>query len=400
MPGFDPLIVTGPARAGTTMAALLLSAHREIMVASDPYLPLFRSLRAAIMRHQPSGFPGFDPGSPLQDYYFSDERIAVMDAIQSAGLNVPFDQNEREAFLERSVQRAAVMAPDLVEYFQRLTGPDYRTIFERAFDIVAAARDAGGRRWVGFKDVWIIEFFRPIAQAFPSAKFLVVLRDPRDIIASMMAIEDPTQIAHPLSYARHWRKYVAFIEHYRRDPLFAGRLHVATLEDLVAKPESSVAELCDFLGVDHEPAMLDASKYFDYAKGAVWTGNSSFVRTKSDAPGRLPSARWRERLDVRLRVLVDYVCGPDMSLMGYQPDTVNSVEDRRALDYILETQDRAVNWRSDFTDPQQDFGFECFRRALLAPSAKVQPSSKLLRRSFLFPELYSALCHRQVSVSQ
>ena len=46
----SPLFVTGTTRSGGTLLARALSAHKEIMVASDPYLEMFRSLRNAIVR--------------------------------------------------------------------------------------------------------------------------------------------------------------------------------------------------------------------------------------------------------------------------------------------------------------------------------------------------------------
>jgi hypothetical protein len=380
--------------------ALLLSAHREVMVASDPYLTLFRSLRSAIIRAQPPGSGlAFDPASPLQDYYFTDERVAIMDAIQRSGLDVPFDPEEWETFLERSIARGGVMAPDLAAHFEQLRGRDYREVFDHACRLVASVRGAADRRWVGFKDVWIIEFFGAIARTFPDARFVVVLRDPRAIIASMMAIDDPAQVAHALSYARHWRKHVAFIEHYRQEPHIAHRLHVLSLEDLVTDPEGRVRGLCAFLDIAFDPGMLDSRNYFDYGKGAVWAGNSSFERTTSGF-NRALTERWRQQLDPRIRKLTDVVCGPDMELAGYCPDADTRFDDPDVLDYLLDTNDVPVNWRSDLGDPQRDYGFELFRRALLArPQSAPPPADQLVRRSFLFPEVYARLRAARIPVA-
>src|SRR5262249_1395144 len=81
------LFVSGPARSGTTLVARVLSAHTQVEVAPDPALPLFRSLRNAILRE--SGLLA-DPGLPLQDYYFSAEGLRALDAIQASSLAVPF----------------------------------------------------------------------------------------------------------------------------------------------------------------------------------------------------------------------------------------------------------------------------------------------------------------------
>ena len=97
----EPLFVTGPVRSGSTLLARLLSTNEEVMVASDPYLPLFRSLRNAIVRHKasPDLARNFDPDAALQDYYFTSDRIAVMDTVLAATLDIPFDESEWDTLL-------------------------------------------------------------------------------------------------------------------------------------------------------------------------------------------------------------------------------------------------------------------------------------------------------------
>src|SRR3989442_16028127 len=115
MKEWRPLFVTSLARSGSTMLSLMLSVNEEIMVASDPYLPLFRSLRNATVRHSANSelLKSFDPASPMHDYYFAGDEISIMDTIQSADLNIPFDQQEGPALLEASRARAQYASPDL-----------------------------------------------------------------------------------------------------------------------------------------------------------------------------------------------------------------------------------------------------------------------------------------------
>jgi len=61
------------------------------MVACDPFFPLFTSLRNAIVLNSPDPDlrRSFDPASPLQDYYFTDRRIRMMDAIRAGSMHQP-----------------------------------------------------------------------------------------------------------------------------------------------------------------------------------------------------------------------------------------------------------------------------------------------------------------------
>jgi len=68
-------------------------------------------------------------------------------------------------------------------------------------DVVKQIRKATRRKWVGMKEVWIIEFLTPLARAYPEARFIVIMRDPRAVIASMQALarSDPSQLAHTIA---------------------------------------------------------------------------------------------------------------------------------------------------------------------------------------------------------
>lgn len=393
MPSYRPMFVTSTARSGSYLIAMMMSANPSIMVASEPYLELFRSLRNALVRHRaPSEVvAGFDPASPMHDYYFSHEGLALLDAVVDGDLAIPYDDSEWDAFIERCSARAALQCAELVPLLPRLRAASYREMFDRAFDVIADARGVGDRRWVGIKDAWTIEFFAPLARAYPDARFVVILRDPRAVINSNLGgrVSDPMAVAHSLSYARHCRKYVAFTMHYLDDPLFAGRLHVLTHEQVLAEPEKKARELCDFLGVDYDDRMLDTESYYDWATGGVWQGNSTFETTTKGIK-RERGERWRTMLPDEVVRMVDFTCGPDLRAAGFEPVHADRLPPPAALQHVIDIDTRYANWRTDFGDPQLDWGFELFRRALL--DLPTSPADEgLVRRSFLFSDVYEGL---------
>jgi len=387
--------MTSTARSGSYLISMMLSANDQVMVASEPYLELFRSMRNAFVRHgaPPEIQSVFDPRSPIQDYYFLPERIRIMDTIQAGDLSISFDPSEWDSFLQSSVRRAELQCAELIPYLSRLRGSTYKEMFDNAFRIIVEARNAKNGRWVGIKDAWTIEFFRPLARAYPEARFIVILRDPRAIVNSMLGVVkiDPLQVGQVLSYARHWRKYVAFCEHYRNDEQFKDRLYVLKHEEFVRDPEKRAREICEFLDVEFEPEMLDTGKYFDFATGSVWKGNSSFEEvTVGISVDR--AERWRTALNPRIVEVVDFLCDVDMKLIGYEP--LADFESRRpngdVLEHIVRSHRDYCSWRSDLGDPQLDYGFELFRRALLSvPEGSLD--SHLIRRSFLFEEVFRAI---------
>jgi|SRR5579872_598547 len=390
MPSARPLFITGAARGGTNLAARMLDAHPAVSVAVDPYFPLFLSLRDAIVRA--AGLQAA-AGRPLQDYYFTDAGVHELDALLDGDLEVPVDASELAGLRAAVAGRAESDAGEIVPFVGRLGGTTYRELFDSALAAIAAARPEQVA-WRGCKEVWVIDLFRPLARAYPEARFVLLHRDPRAVLASMLTLaqRDPSQRAHPLSYLRHWRKAVAVGERFSDDPLFAGRLLVIRYEDLVRDPESSARRLATFLELQEDAAMLGAAGFRDLARGGRWAGNSSY----DDAHDGIAAdrvARWRDSLDPRAVMLAELVCDPELALLGYE--SAGGFDEADVLEYLVETNRDPGSWRSDSGDPVRDLEDELDRRRLLDGRARAEPSA--VRRAFLFDDVFAQLRDAQTA---
>lgn len=372
-----PVFVTGPARSGTTLVARMLDAHPRVALASDPLFPLLRGAIGAILRG--AAIPGIDPDGPIQDYHFADERIRALDAVLGGSLDLELDPALLPSLRDAIAARAAHEAPALVPLAGRLVGETWAEAIRSALGLVAEA--AGGTpRAVGTKEVWTIDLLPALGRAFPEARFVVVLRDPRAIVASLerLAASEPDQGAHALSYARHWRKHVALLERFQDDPLLAGRLAVVRYEDLVADPARGAAQLARIAGVSVDEAML--------AAGGL-RANSSH----GDGPGGIRpelAERWRSAIDPRAQAMVELTCGPELGLWGYRhhPDAWRFQD---VLAYLRELDRAPGSWRSDLGDPELDLVHELRRRSLVVAPGTPEPAQ--IRRAFLFPEHWRRL---------
>ena len=395
MSDYRPLFATNLARSGSTLVGMMLSANPAVSVASEPFLDLFRSMRNTFIREGADSAlqESFDPSSPIQDYYFTDERIGLLDVIQAGDLSCSMPSEEWEPFLKISNSRTALSNADLVPYLNQLKGSNYKEMFDNALKIIAEARDGNNCSWIGIKESWNVEFFAALARAYPEAKFLIILRDPRATVNSMLRVidRDPSKVAHALSYVRHWRKLLAFAMHYEKDPVFSERLYVLTHEQVLHDPEGKAMEICDFLGVGYDPAMIDTNKFFDYSTGAIWKGNSSFEEITSGFSIHR-AERWRDTLNSKALKMVEFTCGTDMALAGYA--CTDYVEgrwpDSEVFEYFVKSNGDFANWRSDFRDVQKDYAFELFRHALISQSDTCL-DSQLIRRSFLFEDVFTRL---------
>lgn len=89
---------------------------------------------------------------------------------------------------------------------------------------------------------------------FPGCKIVHILRDPRDVAASMISGHawGPTLLADALAWvAEFYRAWLARRPAYEDDPNY----HEIRFEALIAEPEAVLSRLCQFLGVPYDPAM-------------------------------------------------------------------------------------------------------------------------------------------------
>jgi hypothetical protein len=103
-------------------------------------------------------------------------------------------------------------------------------------------------------DVFIVD---RIAECWPDARFIFLLRHPAEIarsVAELPAREERDRLELV-------RRYCEALERARQ--AYPG--HVVRYEELTAEPERVVRGVCDFLGVDWEPAMLEYGR-FDHGR--------------------------------------------------------------------------------------------------------------------------------------
>jgi hypothetical protein len=134
-----------------------------------------------------------------------------------------------------------------------------------------------------------------IAQCWPDARFIVLLRHPAASASSLHALWDPAW--HPgesgtfdESVSKALR-YMAKVDEARRSlPALTVRY-----EDLTTDPETVTRGMCDFLGVPWEPGMLDYGKFAHDGLVAGLGDSSASIRSgriqaAAPPPDQIPAA--------------------------------------------------------------------------------------------------------------
>jgi protein-tyrosine sulfotransferase len=106
-------------------------------------------------------------------------------------------------------------------------------------------------------------YFQHLFRMFPDSAFIHVLRDGRDVIASLLTMDWRTPEGNPVPYtrsareaARYWRRAVEAARQFARSTAGSSRFHEVRYENIVARPEPCLQELFAFLGETWEPDVL------------------------------------------------------------------------------------------------------------------------------------------------
>jgi hypothetical protein len=272
--GFGPVFVGGHSRAGKTLVRWALSAHSRMAVSRRSDL-----------------WPRFF--GRYGDLSCPDNLTRCLDAM-------------------RARQQVASMQLDFAALRVRLPAgtSGYARLFALAHEQFAARH--GKARW-GDQTESIGKFAGIIVPAYPGARIIHMVRDPRDVLAALTA-PSGTRMTWLARATAAWCAAVDVA--LRNEERYPGACCIVRYESLVTAPEPTLRGLCDFLGECYEPAMarLEGAGRYDAARAV--------------APGGVPISaeyvgQYRDRLASSEVAYVQRCAAGRMAALGYQPDTVD-----------------------------------------------------------------------------
>lgn len=258
MSGYDGTFIVGAPRSGTTLLQSLVAAHS--MYYSMPETSFFLSIlpRLGITYNCPDA--ELSPGDI--DTIRSEFRYMT-------GRNLP----------------SLTLESDTI---------DVRAFFRK---IMQAFNSDNKPRWVE-KTTNHARSMMAIRRFFPQARFVHIIRDPVDSVASMKSIRPTSwsdcRITYISSYRESARVWASCVEAALRYPEPEKVFHMH-YEDLLAEPEKQLRRLFEFLEAPYEDSILEtyarqAEKLYDVAHNP-WQASTSI-------PGIRPTDRhkWRNSI--------------------------------------------------------------------------------------------------------
>jgi len=271
--GRDPFVfIVGRGRSGTTLVRAMLTSHPNLAIPAETHFIVPLSLD-----------PRINSGGGL-DVSALCERLFRQPGFDHLGLD-PADV--RTALTERSV---------------RTFSDAMRSLF------ALYARSQGKSRYGDKTPIHVLHINR-LAELFPEARFIHVIRDGRDVSLSYLDVDFGAKDLW--EGAIYWRR---FVNEGRRAGQMLGpdRYMEVRYEDVTADPRGQLDRLCDFAGLDFRPGML---RYFEQAERV---GASPNNHPNLHLPPTKGLRNWREHLSLEEAAMFEALAGDVLSELGYE----------------------------------------------------------------------------------
>jgi hypothetical protein len=303
-----PLVfVCGHRKSGTTMLANLLDGHRQLAVYPIDLALLYAYFPEFMRTHHGPG----ELRARLATILFADLR----QRIDARLLDV--DRLEREFFdglPDEALLRPDILIARLMTAFRKVSGSE-------------------AKQWGVFKETSIEIYVQEILGWFPEARFIHLIRDPRDNFAALATGVDDYYSRLGEDHNRTLASLLNRIEiGFRmalenKEQLGTDRYHVLRFEDLTAAPESSMQAIADFLGIGLEPALLAPTMLGHPTGGNAFDGVATFDVNARNV------GRWRDRIAPEDAQVIEFHLAREMQAFGYEPAFDHRARARAAAEF-------------------------------------------------------------------
>lgn len=184
-----------------------------------------------------------------------------------------------------------------------------RAVFEKE------ARE-NGKNTLFIKELWTHRYISFLDWCFPEAKYVYLVRDPRDMALSWR--NNPVHPGGVVAGARQWIHDQQNTVINFRALHDAGRAMVVRYEDLVADSEESLRRICDLLGLSFSADMLNFHNnqltQDNADKNPLWKNLSREVMSDN-------FNKFKKELSADEIAAIEVTCWPLLRYFGYQPVT-------------------------------------------------------------------------------
>tara|TARA_B100000029_G_scaffold430980_2_gene442313 strand:+ start:9004 stop:9981 length:978 start_codon:yes stop_codon:yes gene_type:complete len=198
------------------------------------------------------------------------------------------------------------------------------------------AKKYGKKRW-GDKRPYYIHHMDKIRKLYPDAQIIHIIRDCRDVIASL--IEMPWW-HKTLEYSiLNWKSAIQHGLIARQNTKVDEYIELR-YEDLLTNPEYELGRLCQFLGEEYDPRMLNFQKTSELSVPDYkmhWHGATRGPLNKKSVE------RWKKDLSTHQISIVQWAAGNELLKLGYDLSKTKTPSMKNRIDYRLKATKFAIS---------------------------------------------------------
>jgi hypothetical protein len=264
-----PVFIVGAPRSGTSLLRQMLNRHPELAICNETHF-----LRIICKKGRREAFG--DLGNRANRQRLVNEYVSL-----------------------RPMQRLGVDCTRLAERLVQ-EGTSYQALFTSVLRYYAESQ---GKRRFGEKTPRHALFVDTLCEWFPGAVILHIVRDPRDVVASLLRM--PFGSRSVVLNARLWLRLNLAA---RRSSHLHEYLEVR-YEALVIQPEQELTRICTFIGEEYSPAMLTPEQ--PAVTDDSWRNRYQTPLTTSRVN------QWRRELTPEQVAQIEWAVGPHLERFGY-----------------------------------------------------------------------------------
>ena len=295
----SPIFIGGHRKCGTTLFVSLLDGHQELF----------------IFPSESGFFYKFYPIFEDPKYSYEDRVTRMIDSILRTLEEVVEKWIGYDNCPSFSLERLAEVFREKLAASPKLTKDFLEAMIYAAWEILPGPKEKQ-RYWLD--KTTSMEIYAPLLfQWYPQAKFIHVLRDPRD---NYGAIKAGWEKRYKHQFDSKERLLQSVIDRAKLGMELAEinqkrfgreRYLIVKYEDVATETEATLRRVCEFLGIQFRPTLLVPTFC-----GQVWEGNNHELKKfRSISQGNVN--RWRERIDEHEARVLEYHFWDVMPKYGY-----------------------------------------------------------------------------------
>lgn len=314
----NPVFICGHRKSGTTMLISLLdSAEKTIVYPDDSGI-----------------FYLYFPRYAGNEYSKDKKLERLTDLLIKEHLSDILTRPEQTNHISEELKRKYLDFYDAVKSFPEKNF-DFKQIlkyFIKCFAETFYPNRSDAKVWIE-KTTSTEIYASELSDMFPKAKFIHLLRDPRDNWASLKSgwkkrYKDYNDDIKRLKQSMIERGRASMeLAKYNKEIIGEDRYFVIRYEDITLNPEQEMRKLASFIGISFSEKLLSPT-----IVGLPWNGNN-FGGKSFYKPSRESVGKWRERINKEDAMLMEYHFRGLMENFGYEQEFTLKDQQKAAAEH-------------------------------------------------------------------